>query len=218
MSRRRDAAQTKLEILGAARACFAEGGLAGTSTRAIASRAGVTQPLLHKYFGTKLGLFEAVLEAAMSEYDVAQSTQWALPEDDPRFLFDGLVVMFWWVGAQPELLRLSNWARLEGYDVHVASLEVIWTRLLERIEAARQAGVVREDVDPQAVLVAIDAMVKGYWERRGFAAYHTWSGEDLDRRVLTTIVAFACKSLLTTSLADELLATWECPEAPGLRS
>jgi AcrR family transcriptional regulator len=45
------------QVLDAALAEFALGGLAGTSTEAIAVRAGISQPYLFKMFGTKLDLF-----------------------------------------------------------------------------------------------------------------------------------------------------------------
>ena len=47
------------QVLAAALAEFAEGGLAGTSTEAIAVRAGISQPYLFKMFGTKRDLFIA---------------------------------------------------------------------------------------------------------------------------------------------------------------
>jgi AcrR family transcriptional regulator len=48
-------------ILNAARACFAESGYAGTSTRQIAKRAGVVENLIYKQFGSKPALFEAAV-------------------------------------------------------------------------------------------------------------------------------------------------------------
>lgn len=48
-------------ILNAARACFAEAGYAGTSTRQIAKRAGVVENLIYKQFGSKPALFEAAV-------------------------------------------------------------------------------------------------------------------------------------------------------------
>ena len=45
-------------ILNAARACFAESGYAGTTTRQIAKRAGVVENLIFKQFGSKSELFE----------------------------------------------------------------------------------------------------------------------------------------------------------------
>ena len=56
---RMDPDQRRDEVVAAALAEFAEGGLAGTSTEAIAARAGISQPYLFKMFGTKHDLFIA---------------------------------------------------------------------------------------------------------------------------------------------------------------
>ena len=49
-------------VVAAALTEFAQGGLAGTSTDAIARRAGVSQPYLFQLFGTKKELFIAVIQ------------------------------------------------------------------------------------------------------------------------------------------------------------
>ncbi len=48
------------DILDVAEAVFAEAGYAGTSLRAVAERAAITQALIGYYFGSKHGLFEEV--------------------------------------------------------------------------------------------------------------------------------------------------------------
>ena len=60
--RRAGGADTRGEILAAARASFAEAGFAGTSIRKVAASAGVDPALVHHYFGTKDDLFLAALE------------------------------------------------------------------------------------------------------------------------------------------------------------
>ena len=61
MSDRKTAAERREEIVEAAFAEFAEKGLHGASTDAIARRAGVSQPYLFRLFGTKKELFVAAL-------------------------------------------------------------------------------------------------------------------------------------------------------------
>jgi len=53
---------TRLAILAAARARFAQSGYDGASTRAIATAAGVDAALIHHYFGSKQRLFVAAME------------------------------------------------------------------------------------------------------------------------------------------------------------
>jgi AcrR family transcriptional regulator len=55
------------EILDAALAEFAEGGLHGASTEDIARRAGISQPYVFRLFGTKKELFRAVVNRCFRE-------------------------------------------------------------------------------------------------------------------------------------------------------
>ncbi|MGZ4387625.1 MAG: TetR/AcrR family transcriptional regulator [Gaiellaceae bacterium] len=55
------------QIVAAAVAEFARGGLHGTSTEAIARRVGVSQPYLFRFFGTKKELFVAAIERCLGE-------------------------------------------------------------------------------------------------------------------------------------------------------
>lgn len=59
MATRMSAEERRESVLTAALSEFARGGLAGTSTEAIASRAGISQPYLFRLFGTKKELFIA---------------------------------------------------------------------------------------------------------------------------------------------------------------
>jgi AcrR family transcriptional regulator len=60
---RRSTAEIRLLILDAARAVFAERGFAGATTKLIATRAQVAEPLIFNNFGSKAALFaEAVVE------------------------------------------------------------------------------------------------------------------------------------------------------------
>lgn len=66
-ARPRDAAQTRQELLRAARVRFARDGYRSTTVRDIAADAGVNVALISRYFGSKDGLFEACLARAGEE-------------------------------------------------------------------------------------------------------------------------------------------------------
>ncbi|MFI9404820.1 TetR family transcriptional regulator [Nocardia sp. NPDC052316] len=61
VSRKRDSAATSAAILTAAQELFAERGYERATVRDIATRAGVNQALLFRYFGTKDELFRAAI-------------------------------------------------------------------------------------------------------------------------------------------------------------
>jgi AcrR family transcriptional regulator len=61
----RNAPKTKAKILAAAQRAFSQHGYAQAGIRDIAAMAGISSPLLLRYFGSKAGLFEAALVDAM---------------------------------------------------------------------------------------------------------------------------------------------------------
>jgi len=74
MNTRLTAEERRSAVVDAATAEFALGGLAGTSTEAIARRAGVSQPYLFQLFHTKKDLFIATIRACF------QRTRWRFEE------------------------------------------------------------------------------------------------------------------------------------------
>ncbi len=71
-------------LLEAAIALFAENGYAATSVREIVSKAGVTKPVLYYYFGSKEGLFRAIIDVAaeMQEEMIDRGLQFVGPTVD----------------------------------------------------------------------------------------------------------------------------------------
>lgn len=64
--RRAQAAQTRLDIVSAARGVFEEQGFTGAGIAKIAEAAGVVVETIYRAFGSKAGLFKAVIEAAVA--------------------------------------------------------------------------------------------------------------------------------------------------------
>jgi AcrR family transcriptional regulator len=90
--RREQAAQTRRDIEAAAGKLFRERGYAGTSMPVIASEAGVVVETIYRSFGSKAGLFKAVVEAALAGGSVRAETppkerpaiRAVIEEADPR--------------------------------------------------------------------------------------------------------------------------------------
>ena len=68
-TRPRDAAQTRHDLLRAARHRFARDGYSATTVRDIANDAGVNVALINRYFDSKEGLFEACIARVGEELD-----------------------------------------------------------------------------------------------------------------------------------------------------
>jgi len=68
-SRHHNSAETREAILEAAERIFGDEGLAGARTEAIAAAAGVNKALLYYYFRSKDGLYRAVLEGYLADFN-----------------------------------------------------------------------------------------------------------------------------------------------------
>lgn len=126
--RRAGGADTRGEILAAARRSFAEAGYGGTSIRGVAAAAGVDPALVHHYFGTKDDLFLAALEFPVDPRVVLAT----VAEGDPETLGARLVARALGVWDDPQarlpLLALVR-SGIAGEDGR-ALLETALSRLI----------------------------------------------------------------------------------------
>jgi AcrR family transcriptional regulator len=111
-----DSAATRARLLDAAYAEFSERGLAGARVERIAAAASANKQAIYAYFGSKDGLFDAMLGARLR--GLADAVPFT-PDDLPAYagaLFDALQ-------DSPELVRLTQWSWLERADVSAEEVE-----------------------------------------------------------------------------------------------
>lgn len=87
--RQRDASATRAAILDAATRRFASEGYERAGVRSIAADAGVTAALVNRYFGSKEGLFAAVVDHAFAPSDILGGDRATLAERLARFMVNG---------------------------------------------------------------------------------------------------------------------------------
>ncbi|MFD9734508.1 TetR/AcrR family transcriptional regulator [Umezawaea sp. NPDC059074] len=112
-----DSAATRERLLDAAFREFAARGLAGARVDRIATAARANKQAVYAYFGSKDGLFDAVLADRFGELS---ETVPFTPDDVPGYagaLVDALA-------ATPELLRLARWRSLERAEPTPGEIEV----------------------------------------------------------------------------------------------
>lgn len=162
-----DAARSREAILAAAAVEFARSGLAGARVERIALEAGVNVRMLYYYYGSKDGLFTAVLERAYEDIRRAEQAldlERVRPEEGIR----RLVAFSWgYYFAHPEFISLLNSENL-ARGRHVSRSErvgelhrplvALLARLLERGE---QEGAFRGGVDPVQLYITIAGL--GYF-------------------------------------------------------
>ena len=182
----RDAEATRAAILDAAESAFAELGFADCALREVATRAGVTKSLIHHHFGSKEGLWQAVLSRRFAEYAALQHGILSRPHLDLADFEDSVGAMFEFLRRNPAFVRLHGWANA-GSGAGFVDSGSLTERGVTRLRELQKAGVVRPDVDPAAVLAGFFGLVEHWFQAR--AGFRHRFGVDLpdDETYLETI-------------------------------
>lgn len=121
-SRPRHAAQTRADILEAARRHFAAGGYERTTLRAVAADVGVDAALVTRYFGSKRDLFATATEFRIELPDLAEAD----PDDIPGMLLPRYFAVWEDDESFLALLRAASTSRVaadtlnQTLETHVA--------------------------------------------------------------------------------------------------
>lgn len=125
----RNAEQTRARILEAATAEFSARGIAGARVDRIADAAACNKALLYSYFGNKEQLFDAVFAALVARLVAAHPIDAEHLDEYAGALVDSYV-------ANPELVRLALWDRLERGGAGMRSPSC-WRRMPRRWPPSR---------------------------------------------------------------------------------
>ncbi|MBC7800855.1 MAG: TetR family transcriptional regulator [Gemmatimonadaceae bacterium] len=158
-----DKAQTRQDILDAAREEFAEHGLAGARVEAIAARTRTVKRMIYYYFGSKEGLYLAVLEQAYAGIRTAEQGL-DLLSLGPVEAIDRLVEFtFDYQDANPGFVRLVSIENTHN-GTHMARSKAIRAlnspvveMLAGILDEGKRAGVFRADADAVDVHMLISA-------------------------------------------------------------
>jgi AcrR family transcriptional regulator len=101
-----DSMDNKANILANALALFAMRGFDAVGVQEIAERSGITKPTLYYYFGSKNGLYEALLESKYSELVVTLTTPFVYRHDLTKNLTDLAYRLFAFVEENPDFYRM----------------------------------------------------------------------------------------------------------------
>jgi AcrR family transcriptional regulator len=147
------------EILAAARAEFAQYGLAGARIDRIARAANASKERLYAHFGDKETLFRDVVAADGVEFFRAVGLR---PDAVAEFAGD----IFDLAQNRPEHLRMVTWAQLEGFWLRKPEVdgEHPPDLAIAALKRAQAEGYVDSDWDPQQLLILLIAIGLG-WAR-----------------------------------------------------
>jgi AcrR family transcriptional regulator len=152
----RDAEATRQRLIDAARAEFAEYGIAGARVDRIAANAESNKAQIYHYYGSKDALFDAVWEDLVTEI-----TEHApIDVDDLPGYATRLAD---WYAAHPDVPRLITWQRLERSDDPPHAFAVASTQgKADEIASAQAAGRVSDRFDAR-VLLGLIIHIAAFW-------------------------------------------------------
>src|SRR5688572_20640364 len=161
--RLRDADRTRAELLEVATQVFSEQGLSGARVDVIAERTRTTKRMIYYYFGSKLGLYRAVLEDAYRGIRQAEQELHAPdlpPVDAVRRIAE---LTFDHHHAHPAFIRLVSIENIHQGE-HLRQVESmrdlsrpVATLLDDTLARGRESGEFRDDVDAIDVHMLISA-------------------------------------------------------------
>jgi TetR/AcrR family transcriptional regulator len=153
------------QFIDAALGLFSTSGFRGTSTRAIAEAAGVSEALLFRHFPTKADLYSAILEQKARETGFATHIEtlrgWAGRGDDWALVQHVVSLILASYRRDPEFERLMLYAALERHELATASRQMFgvptFTLLRDYVVERQRAGVFRPG-DPGLIVFALIAL------------------------------------------------------------
>lgn len=121
----RDADRTRAGILRAAQQVFAEKGFSEAGVREITARAGVNPSLVSRYFGGKLKLFEAALDASLDA-----RTLTGLPRED----FGRRIVEYFVAGGERTSPLPIMFRAVADSEARAVALRLLRSRVFEPLQ------------------------------------------------------------------------------------
>jgi TetR/AcrR family transcriptional regulator len=141
---------TRRRILAAALAEFASKGISGARVDRIAVRAKTNKRMLYHYFGSKDGLYRAVLNQRLSDRKPV-----AIEPGDEATRLSGI---FERLMSSGDFLRLQMWEALErGARGRIENEDVRRATMAARVDAVRESqvdGRTADDLDPELLVIA----------------------------------------------------------------
>lgn len=162
--RRRDAEQTRKDILQAALEEFSTMGHSGARVDRIAARAGISKPMIYDYFGDKDAIYAAALREAYAQIRRGESQLTLDPEAPEEAVRELVRFTMEHFRRKPWFIRMLNNENLLGGEtvrtMHDAAgiQSVLVTRLEEILRQGERQGVFHRKVDPVEFYIFIASL------------------------------------------------------------
>ncbi len=201
-----DRERTRQEILAAAREEFAEHGLSGARVEAIAARTSTVKRMIYYYFGSKEGLYLAVLEEAYADirrFEAELKLDHYPPVEAIRRLVE---FTFDYDEAHLDFIRLVSTENVLNalYISKSTTIQALNRGAITLLQAVLDRGkrdkVFRQDVDPVDVHLLISSFC--FFRVSNRYTFNTLFGHDLS----DAAVCVRHKAMLTDAVLNAVMA------------
>jgi AcrR family transcriptional regulator len=175
----RDAEVTRAKILDAAEEEFAQGGLSGARTEAIAQRTGVTKAMIYYYFESKERLYQAVLERCFRGHlEAALDPSWEV--GDPAENLELFIRQYLSRAANnPNMPAIVAHEAIQNQGKYYKQTGVLafYQTMANILERGMQAGLFRQVDAYHAAVTIVGACVFYFCSRENIK--HLWADRDI---------------------------------------
>jgi len=161
-NRKNNPKDKRAKVLKAARNLFIDQGYHTTSMSQVARHSGVTQSMIHYYYKSKKGLFDAVIADSIEPL----YRQRIIPQDGERNITESLrgslVQRFRFFQENPQVVKLLVRTMLMEEFQPDELGKKSWGRWIEIYRQAQKDGLIRSNISPENIMVIYLALTT-YW-------------------------------------------------------
>ena len=147
---------TKKKILDAAEAEFAALGLAAARIDSIAKSAGINKQMIYAHFGSKEGLYRAVLEKVYSRLSEYQDAIAGYEFEGIETVRKIITEYFSFLINNPTFVRLMLWENLNSAKYAGEIKTTLFSGIEEVLKKGIKKGVIRKDLDIEQTIISFN--------------------------------------------------------------
>lgn len=197
--RKAKAEATKRAIVNAAEKLFVKKGYAATSISDVASKAKVTKSLIHHHFGSKEALWEATSQKYQGNVEryIDEVLSFGVESWGPDFFSKTIPSYFEWIRKHQNLYLMQTWLAAERRYPMVEGNPRLET-IFDNIASEQKKGIIRNDIDPKLMMMALWAMVETWIPFRkifGIRAGVDLNAPDSDQKYIDAVIKIFLKGI-----------------------
>ena len=170
---------------------------------AIAEHSGVTQSMIHHYFGSKQGLWEAVKRHAFDAYLANQHELLNEDESDVEaFVANLLARRFSFFEDNPAMARFFSWIQLSQDPMGMETGQGTGRKVMEMIGRLQDSGKIRSDITPENIFAMGRALTTYWFQSRHLIQYFSGT-ETVDQAGADAAYEAAVIKLFSDGLAAQ---------------